>query len=474
MSDSDECPDNCEDESDEDDIVMSQKSQPTSTSVFGRDRTEWTSTPSTNPGRTGAHNVFKAATGVPRPTARDVSTPYDAWKHFIDESLRRMIAKFTTKEAARRGDNEFVLDLHHLETFIGLQYARGLYGKGHPACFLWSRKYGMPIFSEAMSRDSFIKILKYLRFDDKPNKIRRGPGADKFTPIREAFEKFSSLCRSKFVCDYSLTIDEQLMPCKSRCSFVTYMPNKPDKYGIKFWVLVDVKSKYVSNIFPYLGAQEKEQRGDTPLAESVVMTLTEGVRGKRYNITCDNFFTSLPLALKLQKEKISIVGTIRKNRREIAKKMTDAVKGNLHCSQFYWHKNNDMLFVKYQAKAKKTVCMLSSMHHSPDIDQSNVTQKPQVILFYNKNKVGVDCFDQMTRLYSTRSASRRWPLTVWGNILDIAAINARVIFMKSTGTQISRRNFLLKLIEELTAKQTTMQSRESSDRPICSVNSTRK
>ena len=97
------------------------------------------------------------------------------------------------------------------------------------------------------------------------------------------------------------------MPCKSRCSFVTHMPNKPDKYEINFWVLIDVKSQYVSNIFPYLGAQEKEQRGDTPLAESVVMRLTENVRGKGYNITCDNFFTSLPLALKLQKEKISIV-----------------------------------------------------------------------------------------------------------------------------------------------------------------------
>ena len=71
-----------------------------------------------------------------------------------------MIAKFTTKEAARRGDNEFVLDLHHLETFIGLQYARGLYEKGHAACFPWSRKYNVPIFSEAMSCDSFIKILK--------------------------------------------------------------------------------------------------------------------------------------------------------------------------------------------------------------------------------------------------------------------------------------------------------------------------
>ena len=40
VSDSDKCPDNCEDESDENDNVMSQQTQPTSTSVFGRDRTE--------------------------------------------------------------------------------------------------------------------------------------------------------------------------------------------------------------------------------------------------------------------------------------------------------------------------------------------------------------------------------------------------------------------------------------------------
>ena len=35
------------------------------------------------------------------------------------------------------------------------------------------------------------------------------------------------------------------------------MPNKPDKYGVKFWVLADVETKYVSNIDVYLGAQEK-------------------------------------------------------------------------------------------------------------------------------------------------------------------------------------------------------------------------
>ena len=59
------------------------------------------------------------------------------------------------------------------------------------------------------------------------------------------------------------------------------MPNKPDKYGIKFWVIVDVNSKYVSNIIPYLGAQETDERGGMPLAESVVMKLAQHVTGKK-------------------------------------------------------------------------------------------------------------------------------------------------------------------------------------------------
>ena len=93
------------------------------------------------------------------------------------------------------------------------------------------------------------------------------------------------------------------MPLKSHCSFVTFMPNKPDKYGVKFWVLADVETKYISNIDVYLGAQEKEQRGSVPLVEFIVVNLSKNVKGKSYNITCDYFFTSLPIAEKLARDK---------------------------------------------------------------------------------------------------------------------------------------------------------------------------
>ena len=138
---------------------------------------------------------------------------------------------------------------------------------------------------------------------------------------------------------------------KLRCSFVTFIPNKSDKYGVKFWVRTDEETKYVSNIYVYCRAQEKEQRVGTLLAESVVVNLCKHIKGKGYNSTCDNFFTSLPVAKKLSRDKLSIVGTMRKNGPELCKKVTEPENKATYSSNFYWHDHTN-LFVKYQAKKK--------------------------------------------------------------------------------------------------------------------------
>jgi len=71
------------------------------------------------------------------------------------------------------------------------------------------------------------------------------------------------------------------------------------------------------------------------------------------------------------------------------------------------------------------------------------------VQFYNKTKCGVDILDQMARRYSTRAAARRWPVHVFCNILDLAAINAWVIYRGVTGEKMSRHAFLHQLAEEL-------------------------
>lgn len=56
----------------------------------------------------------------------------------------------------------------------------------------------------------------------------------------------------------------------------------------------------------------------------------------------------------------------------------------------------------------------------------------------------MDVLDQMVRQYSTKSASRRQPLQIFSNILDMTAINAQILYKEITGNKISRQNFILR------------------------------
>ena len=132
-----------------------------------------------------------------------------------------------------------------------------------------------------------------------------------------------------------------------------------------------------------------------------------------------------------------------KNRRELASEMTRSDK-QLHI----YEEESKSVEVNYQCKKNKSVCLLSTMHTSTACCDSP-KKKPAIINFYNVNKVGVDVLDQMTRQYSTLSASFRWPLAVWANILDISAINTWITYKEATRRLISRRNFILELIKNV-------------------------
>ena len=50
----------------------------------------------------------------------------------------------------------------------------------------------------------------------------------------------------------------------------------------------------------------------------------------------------------------------------------------------------------YQGKPKKNVCVLSFLHMSVELGESE-KKKPETVEFYNKTKCGVDVVDQMVR-----------------------------------------------------------------------------
>ncbi|KAJ8898298.1 hypothetical protein PR048_003658 [Dryococelus australis] len=59
--------------------------------------------------------------------------------------------------------------------------------------------------------------------------------------------------------------------------------------------------------------------------------------------------------------------------------------------------------------------------------------------------------DQMGRKYSVKLESRRWPVHVSFNVLDLAYINAWIFYKEVTGREIKRRKFILELCLELRA-----------------------
>lgn len=51
-----------------------------------------------------------------------------------------------------------------------------------------------------------------------------------------------------------------------------------------------------------------------------------------------------------------------------------------------------------------------------------------IILDYNANKGGIDTVDKMCKNYSVSRRTRRWPLVILFELLNIAGIKSQILF----------------------------------------------
>ena len=116
---------------------------------------------------------------------------------------------------------------------------------------------------------------------------------------------------------------------------------------------VDVESKYFYSGFPYLGKNEARSN-DVSIPTDVVLKLRDPLFKKGYDVTCDNYFTSLPFSLKLATSNCSLVGTIRHNRKEIP--IILKTKRKLHDIVIVKSKEDiAVTIISYQCKKSKSV-----------------------------------------------------------------------------------------------------------------------
>lgn len=297
-----------------------------------------------------------------------------------------------------------------------------------------------------MAHRRFVFLLRCLRFDDVNTREERRT-IDKLAPIRNVFDRFNQNCKVSYIPGSYLTLDEMLFAFRGRCGFRMYIPNKPAKYGIKVFSLVDARCFYTVNMEVYVGTQPPGPYSFSTKTADLVERMCEPVFGTSRNITMDNWFTSYEIVKRmLEQHKITIVGTIRRNKREIPKELLDPSRSQ-YSSMFAFSKF--MTLASYIPKKKKVVMVLSSFHYDDSIDEdSGDACKPNIITFYNITKSGVDSVDQKSAAYNVSRNTRRWPMVIFYNLLNIAGINSHVIHKcNANGNDIiSERRLFLKTI----------------------------
>lgn len=78
------------------------------------------------------------------------------------------------------------------------------------------------------------------------------------------------------------------------------------------------------------------------------------------------------------------------------------------------------------------------MHHSGQIDESTgESKKLEIITFYNATNAAVDVVDGMCAHFNVSRNSRRWPVTIFYQLRNLAGISY-IIIIHNANNNISR------------------------------------
>nr|XP_033472352.1 piggyBac transposable element-derived protein 4-like [Epinephelus lanceolatus]XP_033472354.1 piggyBac transposable element-derived protein 4-like [Epinephelus lanceolatus] len=382
--------------------------------------------------------------GPTRYASDRISSPKTSFELFITEEIIQLILKNTNLQGRRTAAEWKDVDVEELWAFIGLLILAGVYRSRDEATqSLWAEDTGRSIFRATMSRKRFQQISVALRFDDclsRPARQQR----DKMAAIRGLWDLWSTRLPLLFNPGRDVCVDEQLVPFRGRCSFRQYIPSKPAKYGLKVWVVCDVETSYAWRMQVYTGRSPGAER-EVNQGMRVVLELTEGLEG--HTVTMDNFFTSFPLAEELRKRKMTLVGTLRKNKPELPPQLLQTRLREPLSSVFAFTRTQTA--VSYVPKRGRNVLLLSTKHREPAVEEGP-KKKPKIVTDYNHCKGAVDNLDKVVGTYSSRRRSCRWPQTLFCNILDVSSYNAFILFVAVDPSWNQRKLFRRRLfLEEL-------------------------
>ena len=104
--------------------------------------------------------------------------------------------------------------------------------------------------------------------------------------------------------------DETIAPFRGRFKYNVYLPQKPDKWGIKLYSLCNSTNSYCLKLIPIVQTKVES------LSELIMSSMKDFAYSIKY-LFMDSYFSSIELSLHLKTMGIESTAIMRANRREI-------------------------------------------------------------------------------------------------------------------------------------------------------------
>ena len=369
------------------------------------------------------------------------SEPVNFFSLVFPEELWDILVEQTNLYVAQKQRKTWLCDTNkdEMKAFVGALYFMALHRlPNFDHYFSRDWVFAVPAMQSVFTRNRFWQLWQNFHLAD--NTRQPAPTDDAYDKLYKLRPMINGM-KEKFEHSYNIgqkvCVDEHMVKGKGRNPFKQYLPMKPIKRGTKIWELACSCCGYLYDFQVYTG--KSGGNAEKGLAHRVVTDLVAQLQDRGTVLYIDNFFTSIPLLQELSELSISVVGTIRNNRKDYPKALQDKnLLKQMKRGEFHTVASETTVCTVW--KDTKHVSFLSNVHSSHG--NCTITRKlrrgeqvdlpcPPCAVDYNKNMGAVDRHDQMVRNYAIDRKSRRWWVRMFVNFLDAIMVNAYIVYKEN-------------------------------------------
>ena len=319
-----------------------------------------------------------------------------------------------------------------------------------------SEGFNVPFIQDAMQKNRFDQIRRYLHFVDNTKLFPKGH--PRWNPLQKTLpliKKLLKVFRRGYVMGQYMSIDESMIKYKGKqIKFVQCMPAKPIKHGIKLFALCCAETGYVYGFWVYCG----KENDDCSPAEIVSRLMAQDsaflTNSSGRVLYTDNWYTSEETMEHVYGQyKMFLVGTVKLSKKKsrssddfLFHKLSGPAKRKVGKGWFRWAQKpitDAMGRIRYITQAltwmdRSQVAVLhnwlvggpgdcQTMRYDKDAKKKMPVPTHPIIPNYIKYMRGVDMFDQSMNDYNTSQRSNRWYMRIFYYLLNAVLSNMQVV-----------------------------------------------